>query len=94
MIKYNKKVLANKTINYNNDYYEILVLDDNEWYNIHILNEKYKDEEVNTLYLQEPKDCISLEEVTSPIYMECQGLQFALWDKYNKSFSIEYESEV
>lgn len=89
MIKYNKKVLADKTINYNNDYYEILVLDDKDYYNIHILNEKYKDEELNTLYLQEPKDCINIEKVTSPIYMEKLTLQFALWDKFGKDFSIK-----
>ena len=66
-MKYNKKILANKIVYYNNRYAEVLVLDDKDYYNIHVLDDAYQDDETNTLKLQEPKDCVSLEEVTNPI---------------------------
>lgn len=81
-MKYGKTILARHEVNYNYKEIEVLVLDDKDYYNIHIIDDDYRDEELNTLRLQEPKDCVSLEEVTSPIFLECQGLEHLLWDKF------------
>ena len=94
-MKYNKKILANQIVYYNNRYVEVLVLDDKDYYNIHVLDDAYQDDEMNTLKLQEPKDCVSLEEVTNSIRLECHALEHLLWDKFygieNKMYSFNVE---
>ena len=94
-MKYNKKILANKIVYYNNRYVEVLVLDDKDYYNIHVLDDAYQDDEMNTLKLQEPKYCVSLEEVINPIRLECQALEHLLWDKFygtnDKMYSFNVE---
>lgn len=91
-MKYNKKILANKIVYYNNRYVEVLVLDDKDYYNIHVLDDSYQDDEMNTLKLQEPKEYVTLEEVTNTIRLECQALEHLLWDKFygkdNKMYSF------
>lgn len=61
-MKYNKKILANKIVYYNNRYAEVLVLDDKDYYNVHVLDDAHQDDEMNTLKLQEPKDCVALKK--------------------------------
>ena len=94
-MKYNKKILASKDVFYNNKYIEVLILDDGDYYNIHIIDEDFKDEELNTLKLQEPKDCITLEEITNPVKLECYALEHILWDKFygfkGKMYSFNVE---
>lgn len=94
-MKYNKKILANKIVYYNNRYVEVLVLDDKDYYNIHIIDDVYKDDELNTLRLQEPKEDVTLEYVTNPIRLECHALEHLLWDKFygtdNKMYSFNVE---
>jgi hypothetical protein len=99
-MKYGKKILAEHVTYYNNKYVTVLVLDDKDHYNIHILDEKFKDDEMNTLKLQEPKECITLEQVKNPMYLECIALEHLLWDKFYgfnnsmHSFNVELvESE-
>lgn len=93
--KYNKTIIKQHYTHYNNNDYEVLVLDDTTTYNIHILNIKYQDNEMNTIYQQIPKDDITREAITDALFLECLGLQYALWDKFyghNKqmhSFNIE-----
>lgn len=94
-MKYNKKILASKDVFYNNKYVEVLILDDGDYYNIHIIDDSFKDEELNTLKLQEPKDCITLEEITNPVKLECYALEHILWDKFygfkGKMYSFNVE---
>ena len=94
-MKYNKKILASKDVFYNNKYIEVLILDDGDYYNIHIIDDSFKDEELNTLKLQEPKDCITLEEITNPVKLECYALEHILWDKFygfkGKMYSFNVE---
>ncbi len=94
-MKYNKKILASKDVFYNNKYIEVLVLDDGDYYNIHIIDENFKDEELNTLKLQEPKDCVTLEEISNPVKLECYALEHILWDKFygfnGKMYSFNVE---
>lgn len=94
-MKYNKKILASKDVFYNDKCVEVLVLDDGDYYNIHIIDENYKDDELNTLKLQEPKDCVTLEEITNSVKLECYALEHLLWDKFygfkNKMYSFNIE---
>lgn len=81
-MKYGKTILARHEVNYNYKEIEVLVLDDKDYYNIHIIDDNYRDEELNTLKLQEPKESVTLEEVTNKVFLESQGLQHLLWDKF------------
>lgn len=80
--KYDKTIIKQHYTHYNNNDYEVLVLDGITTYNIHILNIKYQDNELNTLYLQEPKEYKTREQITDVLFLECLGLQYALWDKF------------
>lgn len=60
-LKYNKPILKTMSLFLFNYYYILYILDDNEYFNIHIVTDKYQDTELNTLYLQEPKEDISLQ---------------------------------
>lgn len=82
MKKYDKTILAEHFTSYNDRYFTVLVLDDNDYYNIHVIDDKFKDDELNTLKLQEPKSCVTLEEVTDPMQLEFHALEHALWDKF------------
>lgn len=81
MYKYGKKVLKFEEIDIFNQDYTIYILDDEECFDIHIVNDKYKDEELNTLWLQEPKECITLEDFDE-VYLYEEVVKFALWDKF------------
>ena len=93
-MKYNKKILAKHEVFYNR-FIEVLVLDDKDYYNIHIIDENYKDDELNTLKLQEPKEYVALDEITNPIKLECYALEHLLWDKFygfkGKMYSFNVE---
>ena len=82
MKKYDKTILAEHFTSYNDRYFTVLVLDDNDYYNIHVIDDKFRDDELNTLKLQEPKSCVTLEEVTDPMQLEFHALEHALWDKF------------
>lgn len=81
MYKYNKKVLKSENINIFNQDYIIYVLDDKDYFNIHIVNDEYKDEEDNTLLKQEPKKHITLEDLDE-VYLYEEVVKFALWNKF------------
>lgn len=74
---YNKEILNSYSININGDYYRCYILDDENYYNIHIISDKFKKDEVNTLHLQEPKDCISINELDDKFMLQ-ELLQFYL----------------
>lgn len=95
--KYDKKILAEKSIEVNGDEYTCFVLDGGDYYDIHIVDDHYRDDELNTLKLQEPKECVSLEKVTSKAFMLSEIMEHILWHEcYGDSgkhydFSITYE---
>ena len=96
--KYGKKILAeHSTYLYGNNIDVIICEGENNYYDIHVIHECYKDDEMNTLELQEPKDYVTLEEISNPVQMECYALEKALWHKFygtnNKlySFSVGFE---
>lgn len=81
MYKYNKKVLKMETISIFNQEYIIYILDDKDYFNIHIVNDEYKDEEDNTLLNQEPKEHVTLEDLDK-VYLYEEVVKFALWNKF------------
>ena len=95
--KYGKDVLAWISYDINGDTYECYVLDDGDYYNIHVISPDYRDDETNTLILQEPKDVGNLETLKSEPYMLSRIFEFALWHEcYGKDgkcydFSITCE---
>ena len=95
--KYGKDVLAWTSYDVNGDIYECYVLDDGDYYNIHVISPDYRDDEMNTLRLQEPKDVGNLETLKSKAYMLSRIFEFALWHEcYGDNdkcydFNIDYE---
>lgn len=81
MYKYNKRVLKSEIINIFNQDYIIFVLDEKNYFNIHIVNYGYKDEEDNTLLKREPKEYITLEDLDK-VYLYEEVVKFALWNKF------------
>ena len=81
MYKYNKKVLKSEDINIFNQYYTIYILDGGDYFDIHIVNDEYKDEEDNTLAMQEPKECVTLEDLDK-VFLYEEVVKFALWNKF------------
>ena len=96
-IKYNKRILKQYTENVFGEYYTLYVLDDEDSYNIHIVTDKYVDDELNTLQLQEPKQNVSLNKFNE-LYMTELILEFALWSKFygydNKVYQFEVKSAI
>lgn len=81
MYKYGKKVLKSEDINIFNQDYTIYILDAGDYFDIHIVNDGYKDEEDNTLLNQEPKEYITLEDLDK-VYLYEEVVKFALWNKF------------
>lgn len=95
--KYDKKILAERSVEVNGDEYTCFVLDGGDYYDIHIVDNYYKDDELNTLKLQEPKECVSLEKVTSKAFMLSEIMEHILWHECygdkgkHYDFSITYD---
>lgn len=81
MYKYNKRVLKSENIDVFNQDYTIYILDDGDCFNIHIENDKYKDEEANTIWDVKSKEHITLEDLDK-VYLYEEVVKFALWDKF------------
>ena len=54
--KYNKKVLGQVSLTLENREITAFYTKDGEYFNIHILDPKFQDDEMNTLKLQEPEE--------------------------------------
>ena len=95
--KYGKKILSERSMEVNGDEYTCFVLDNNDYYDIHIVDDHYADDELNTLKLQEPKDSVSLEKVTSKAFMLSEIMEHVLWhicygdNNKHYDFDITYE---
>ncbi len=76
---YDKKILAQTEVYLNGDFCEVYCLDGGEYFDIHILNDSFASDELNTLRLQEPKE---IQEATSEIFLTCQGVEFLLWHRF------------
>lgn len=76
-----------KILNY--ERVDILVTREKEYYNIYIIHPAFKQEPLNNLYCQEP---ITNGE-PSDLQLELYAIQYDLWYRHNKDFSITY-SEI
>ena len=92
-MKYNKRILKQHTENVFGEYYTLYVLDDKDYYNIHIVTGKFRDEELNTLQLQEPKQYVSFNKFNK-LYITKLILEFALWSKFYGSDNKVYQFEI
>ena len=97
MKKYNKKILIKNTLYLFNQLYTLYILDDKDYYNIHIVCDTFEDKEMNTLYLQEPKQDVNLFEFDD-LYITKLLLEYALWNKFygykDKSYYFEIKDTV
>lgn len=83
MRKFNKKVVALFERYIDNEQFEVIVLLDGDYYNVHIISEKYKKDEMNTLQLQEPKENIDdIKKYFSDSYMIARLMDFFIWDRF------------
>lgn len=95
--KYGKKILKQFTLNVFGSYFTFILLEEGNYYNIHILSEFYRDEELNTLRYQEEKSCVSLDDFDE-LRMTKDIIEFAMWHEFygfkNKSYNFCVQSEV
>lgn len=95
---YNKENITELETNLFYRDYKVVVLDNPEQdtYDIHIITEHYQKDELNTLFLQEPKSDVSVDKFDK-LYLAMIATEFALWDNLcgykNKvySFSIKVD---
>lgn len=96
-MKYNKRILKQHTENVFGGYYTLYILDNEDYYDIHIVTDEYRDEELNTLRLQEHKQDVSFNEFDE-LCMTKLILEFALWAKFygykNKVYQFEVKSTI
>lgn len=96
-MKYNKKILKQYTENLFNQSYTLYVLDNKDFYDIHIVDDAFEDTELNTLYLQEPKQDVSPFKFDE-IYMTTILLEHALKMKFygykNKVYQFTVKSII
>ena len=94
---YNKAILKKLTLQIFNDYYTLFILDDKEYYNIHILSNLFQDNELNTLQYQMEKSTCKLEEFDE-LMLTKDIIEFALWNKFygykDKSYLFNINSEI
>lgn len=77
--KYGKKVYLEYTHNIYGKYISLIVLKEEDYWNIHIINDSFKDEELNTLDQQIPIDMWKLEEFTEEWVLETI-YRHVIWD--------------
>ena len=93
---YDKEVIAELETNLFYRDYKIIILDNPEQntYDVHILTEHFKKDELNTLVLQEPKSDVSVDKFDK-LYLTMRATEFALWDNLygykNKVYSFNIE---
>lgn len=81
MYKYNRKVLESENINIFNQECTIYILDDGDYFDIHIENDKYKNEMSETIWDVLPKKHVTLEDLNK-VYLYEEVVKFALWNKF------------
>ena len=79
--KFNKKVIAYFEKFIDNENFEVFVLKDKEYFNIHIISEKFQKDEMNTLKLQEPIESVNAEYFTDAKLISYLMEHF-IWDRF------------
>ena len=97
---FNKEVITELELDLFDRDYNIVVLDNEKQntYDIHIITDRYAEDELNTLFLQEPKDAVSAD-MFNKLYLTMTITEFALWDELygykgkSYTFSIKVTDE-
>ena len=97
---FNKEVINELEVNLFNRDYRVIVLDNPEQdtYDIHIITNHYSKDDLDTLFLQVPKDEIFADSLNE-LYLTMIATEFALWDELygykgkSYTFSIKIEDE-
>ena len=97
---FNKELIAELDVNLFNRSYKVIVLDNEKqnMYDVHIITSRYAKDELNTLFLQEPKDAVSADKFDK-LYLTMIVTEFALWDELygyrdkSYTFSIKIDDE-
>lgn len=96
-VKYNKRILKQHTENVFDKYYTLYILDDEDYYDIHIVTDELVDDEMNTLQFQEPKQDVSFNKFNE-LYITKLILEYALWFKFygyeNKVHQFEIKNTI
>jgi viroplasmin and RNaseH domain-containing protein len=83
MKKYNKNIIASYEKTLDNETFQVYVLDGKDYYNIHVISERFQDTENNTLKLQEPKERIEkVSEYFDIPKMISYLLEHFVWDRF------------
>jgi len=93
----NESFVYDKDFNHGHIDFKVLITQENEFYNIYILNDYFKKEPMNTLNEQIPKDSITIEDITNNMFLELKAIEFYLWFKYgnpNKDDVLSFHVEV
>lgn len=97
--KYGHKVVAHYEKELDGEYFEVIVTrpKNYEYYNIHVISERYRDDEINTLKLQEHKDYVNDNTFTAA-KLASYLMEHFIWDRFYSEFgaagiSVSIESE-
>jgi hypothetical protein len=66
----------------------VLVTKDGDYYNIYLINDNFRQEPLNNLYLQEPTEF----DIPNRMQLEIMVISHYLWFKYGKEFTIMSEN--
>ena len=89
-MKYNKEIIKEYTKYLDNEEFKVYVLDDEKYFNIHVISDRFKDEELNTLQLQEPKESVN-KDYFSTQRLITYLMDFFMWDRfYNELQNEDY----
>jgi len=81
MQKYKKEVVATFDRELDGEQFSVLVLDDKDYYNIHVISERYKADEMNTLSQQISKESMSKDSFTTAKLIGYLMEHF-IWDRF------------
>lgn len=79
---YDKEIISELKVNLFNRSYKVIVSDNEKqnMYDVHIITSRYAKDELNTLFLQEPKGSVSADKFDK-LYLTMIVTEFALWDE-------------
>jgi len=89
MKKYDKKIIASYSKYLDGEGFEVIILDDGDYYNVHILSEKFKDYEMNTLHLQVTKESVTVDYFTNQRLITYL-MDFFMWDRFYKELGDDF----
>lgn len=84
-----EEFIREEEFNFNGNYLKVLITKEKEYYNFYIITDIFKKEPLNNLDIQEPEEIykeLSEEEVLR--FIEERAINYYLWFKYNRYYSI------